>query len=161
MSLLKFSLSAFVKILHFLSRTESARPPCVLWLFPWSNVHLSVLLWIGQLSFFLLAVGYSKSRIRLQQQHHSLSSSQCCLYKLLSSSVYCVFSFQSPMHTAAWWVVRSTAPSWLRTTPNYVPCCSLCASTTELTSLAPTQDDPGRTPFCCWMGESPSKTGIG
>lgn len=52
MSLLKFSLSPFVKILHSLRLTDSARPPCVLWLFPWSNVHLSVLLWIGQLSFF-------------------------------------------------------------------------------------------------------------
>lgn len=132
--------------------------------FGYSLEAMSICLYYCELAnypFFLLAVGYSKSRIRLQQQHHSLSSSQCCLYKLLSSSVYCVFSFQSPMRTAAWWVVRSTAPSWLRTTPNYVPCCSLCASTTELTSLAPTQDDPRRTPFCCWMGESPSKTGIG
>lgn len=80
----------------------------------------------------------------------------CKLY--VSSSVYCISSLQSLMPTAAWWVVRSTAPSWLKTTPSCGPCCSLCATTTELISTAPMQDDPGRIPSCCWMGESASKT---
>ncbi|MEQ2204502.1 hypothetical protein XENOCAPTIV_014121, partial [Xenoophorus captivus] len=69
-----------------------------------------------------------------------------------TGSLCCISSYQSLMPIEAWWVVQSTAPSWLRTMPSCGPSCSLYAITTELTFMAQTPDDPGRMQSSCWMG---------
>lgn len=127
--------------------------------YPKFKLHLSTLGRIAQLSNFLLTFGYSQ---RSQDQTtttwcgHLPSATIYCLY--FSCWVHCASFSQSPMPTAAWWVVQSTALSWLKTTPNCGLCCSLCATITEVTSTAPTPDDPARTPSYCSMGKSARTT---